>query len=41
MRVHRGPVAGLHPMFGPDVASFAGQVFVYAPAGRLQRPNRF
>ena len=24
MRVHRGPVAGLHPMFGPDVASFAG-----------------
>ena len=31
MRVHRGPVAGLHPMFGPDVASFAGQVFVYAP----------
>ena len=29
--VKAGPVAGLHPMFGPDVASFAGQVFVYAP----------
>lgn len=29
--VHPGPVAGLHPMFGPDVAGFAGQVFVYTP----------
>ena len=28
---HAGPVAGLHPMFGPDVSSFAGQVFVYTP----------
>ena len=31
LRAHQGPVAGLHPMFGPDVAGFAGQVFVYAP----------
>ncbi|CDL81498.1 bifunctional chorismate mutase/prephenate dehydrogenase [Xenorhabdus cabanillasii] len=27
--VHKGPVLGLHPMFGPDVGSFAKQVVVY------------
>ncbi|WP_094751567.1 bifunctional chorismate mutase/prephenate dehydrogenase [Psychromonas sp. CD1] len=27
--VHSGPVVGLHPMFGPDIASFAKQVIVY------------
>ncbi|CDG22126.1 bifunctional: chorismate mutase T (N-terminal); prephenate dehydrogenase (C-terminal) [Xenorhabdus poinarii G6] len=27
--VHQGPVLGLHPMFGPDVGSFAKQVVVY------------
>ncbi|MDR0217486.1 MAG: bifunctional chorismate mutase/prephenate dehydrogenase [Enterobacteriaceae bacterium] len=26
---HKGPVLGLHPMFGPDVDSFAKQVVVY------------
>jgi chorismate mutase/prephenate dehydrogenase len=26
---HSGPVLGLHPMFGPDVASLAKQVIVY------------
>lgn len=31
LSVHAGPVAGLHPMFGPDVEGFAGQVVVYAP----------
>ena len=31
MDAHPGPVAGLHPMFGPDVAGFGGQVFVYTP----------
>lgn len=31
LAAHAGPVAGLHPMFGPDVAGFAGQVFVFAP----------
>ncbi|QSX34725.1 bifunctional chorismate mutase/prephenate dehydrogenase [Shewanella avicenniae] len=28
MTVHSGPVVGLHPMFGPDVGSFAKQVVV-------------
>ena len=28
MEVHRGPVMGLHPMFGPDIASLAKQVVV-------------
>jgi len=31
--VHRGPVLGLHPMFGPDIKSLAKQVVV-ACAGR-------
>lgn len=26
---HRGPVMGLHPMFGPDVSSFAKEVVLY------------
>ncbi|MFA0084853.1 bifunctional chorismate mutase/prephenate dehydrogenase [Vibrio sp. 10N.286.49.C2] len=30
MRVHKGPVVGLHPMFGPDVPSMAKQVIVYS-----------
>ncbi len=28
LAVHTGPVVGLHPMFGPDVGSFAKQVVV-------------
>lgn len=28
LAVHQGPVLGLHPMFGPDVASLAKQVIV-------------
>jgi chorismate mutase/prephenate dehydrogenase len=28
MAVHSGPVVGLHPMFGPDISSFAKQVIV-------------
>lgn len=31
LEAHRGPVAGLHPMFGPDVPSFAKQVVVHSP----------
>lgn len=30
LAVHSGPVVGLHPMFGPDVTSFAKQVIVYS-----------
>ncbi|MFM2483202.1 bifunctional chorismate mutase/prephenate dehydrogenase [Celerinatantimonas sp. YJH-8] len=30
LEVHPGPVVGLHPMFGPDVTSFAKQVVVYS-----------
>lgn len=26
---HKGPVVGLHPMFGPDISSLAKQVIVY------------
>ncbi|MEH6452832.1 MAG: bifunctional chorismate mutase/prephenate dehydrogenase, partial [Psychromonas sp.] len=29
MSVHKGPVVGLHPMFGPDIPSFAKQVIAY------------
>ncbi|MCG3730066.1 bifunctional chorismate mutase/prephenate dehydrogenase [Vibrio cincinnatiensis] len=29
LKVHQGPVVGLHPMFGPDVPSLAKQVVVY------------
>jgi chorismate mutase/prephenate dehydrogenase len=29
LNVHRGPVIGLHPMFGPDVPNLAKQVIVY------------
>ncbi|MGL5800059.1 MAG: bifunctional chorismate mutase/prephenate dehydrogenase, partial [Plesiomonas sp.] len=29
LAVHRGPVVGLHPMFGPDLSSLAKQVIVY------------
>ncbi|AYA39576.1 bifunctional chorismate mutase/prephenate dehydrogenase [Xenorhabdus nematophila] len=32
--VHQGPVLGLHPMFGPDVGSFAKQVVVYCDGRR-------
>ena len=28
---HPGPIAGLHPMFGPDVAGPAGEVVVHSP----------
>ncbi|GHA57489.1 bifunctional chorismate mutase/prephenate dehydrogenase [Photobacterium aphoticum] len=29
LEVHNGPVVGLHPMFGPDIASLAKQVVAY------------
>ncbi|MBW8192824.1 bifunctional chorismate mutase/prephenate dehydrogenase [Neiella marina] len=29
MAAHDGPVVGLHPMFGPDIASFAKQVIIH------------
>ncbi|MDE5178398.1 bifunctional chorismate mutase/prephenate dehydrogenase [Vibrio fluvialis] len=29
LNVHKGPIVGLHPMFGPDVPSMAKQVVVY------------
>ncbi|MGX2008266.1 prephenate dehydrogenase/arogenate dehydrogenase family protein, partial [Enterobacter asburiae] len=29
LAAHRGPVLGLHPMFGPDSGSLAKQVVVY------------
>lgn len=31
LEAHSGPVAGFHPMFGPDVVDYARQVFVYVP----------
>ena len=35
LAAHKGPVLGLHPMFGPDVASLAKQVIIYCH-GRQQ-----
>lgn len=35
LEVHKGPVIGLHPMFGPDIASLAKQVVVCCK-GRYQ-----
>ncbi|MCE2569907.1 bifunctional chorismate mutase/prephenate dehydrogenase [Motilimonas eburnea] len=29
LAAHAGPVVGLHPMFGPDISSFAKQVIAY------------
>ncbi|GGA72302.1 T-protein [Neiella marina] len=29
LAAHDGPVVGLHPMFGPDIKSFAKQVIIY------------
>ncbi|WP_413113765.1 bifunctional chorismate mutase/prephenate dehydrogenase [Thaumasiovibrio sp. DFM-14] len=34
LEVHRGPVVGLHPMFGPDISSLAKQVIIYCD-GRM------
>ncbi len=34
--VHSGPVLGLHPMFGPNIATLAKQVIIYTP-GREQQ----
>jgi len=36
LEAHRGPVLGLHPMFGPDVVSLAKQVIIYCD-GRGQK----
>jgi len=30
LAAHKGPVLGLHPMFGPDVSSLAKQVIIYS-----------
>lgn len=32
LRCHKGPVLGLHPMFGPDIKSLVKQVIAYVPA---------
>lgn len=40
LAAHRGPVLGLHPMFGPDVASLAKQVIVCCP-GRDPAASRW
>ncbi|MGK4476056.1 bifunctional chorismate mutase/prephenate dehydrogenase [Aeromonas molluscorum] len=40
LAVHQGPVLGLHPMFGPDVASFAKQVIVCCQ-GRLPEQSQW
>lgn len=37
LRCHKGAVLGLHPMFGPDVASLVKQVIVTVPARQAQR----
>lgn len=37
LAVHNGPVLGLHPMFGPDVGSFAKQVVAFCDGRFLER----
>lgn len=37
LAVHQGPVVGLHPMFGPDIASFAKQVTACCHGRELER----
>ena len=37
LSTHEGPVVGLHPMFGPDVASLAKQVVAYCDGRRPER----
>lgn len=37
MRVHSGPVVGLHPMFGPTTAGFAKQVVVFCKGRQLDQ----
>ncbi|HGS4463096.1 TPA: bifunctional chorismate mutase/prephenate dehydrogenase [Vibrio metschnikovii] len=37
LKVHSGPVVGLHPMFGPDVPSLAKQVIVYCDGRRVEQ----
>lgn len=36
LTAHKGPVVGLHPMFGPDVGSFAKQVVVVCHGRQAQ-----
>lgn len=40
LKCHKGPVLGLHPMFGPDVKSLVKQVIVTVPA-RDEIASRF
>ncbi len=37
LEVHSGPVVGLHPMFGPDVPSFAKQVIVHCHGREIEQ----
>ncbi|UXI01793.1 bifunctional chorismate mutase/prephenate dehydrogenase [Photobacterium sp. TY1-4] len=37
LEVHSGPVVGLHPMFGPDIASLAKQVVAYCDGRNPER----
>lgn len=37
LEVHSGPVVGLHPMFGPDISSFAKQVIAYCDGRDAQQ----
>ena len=37
--IHKGPIIGLHPMFGPDVKSMVKQVIAYCPARNINKCN--
>ncbi|MFD1007155.1 MULTISPECIES: bifunctional chorismate mutase/prephenate dehydrogenase [Oceanisphaera] len=37
LKVHQGPVLGLHPMFGPDISSLAKQVIIYSEGRGAQQ----
>ena len=37
LKVHQGPVVGLHPMFGPDISSMAKQVIIWTQGRHDER----
>jgi len=37
--IHKGPVIGFHPMFGPDVKSLVKQVIIYCPVRYMSKCN--
>jgi len=41
LAAHSGPVVGLHPMHGPDVAGLSRQLMIYCPGRDVEQANWF